>query len=52
MATSPSHRLLYNAQSGALSYDPDGNANGGAMIFAMLPLNLQASLRASHFQVT
>jgi Ca2+-binding RTX toxin-like protein len=34
-------RIIYNAQNGQLIYDSNGNAAGGAVLFATLAPNLQ-----------
>jgi Ca2+-binding RTX toxin-like protein len=42
-ADSPDERIIYNAGTGALIYDSNGNGEGSAMQFATLPKNLALS---------
>ena len=48
-ATTASQHILYNAGTGALSYDADGNGSGAAVQFATISKNL--SLTAASFHV-
>jgi Ca2+-binding RTX toxin-like protein len=49
-ATSASHRILYDAATGALRFDADGSSGGAAILFAILDTH-PASLAASDFVV-
>lgn len=49
-ATTTSHRLLYAPNTGLLTFDSNGNSNGGDAVIAVLPTNLQ-NLAAQSFQV-
>jgi len=51
-ATTPAQRILYDPGSGTLTYDTNGNAAGGAVVFAQISPGLGASLRADCFLVT
>jgi Ca2+-binding RTX toxin-like protein len=50
MATSASHRVIYDQTTGGLSYDADGTGQGGAVTFASL-MNKPADMSATDFFV-
>lgn len=49
-ATAPGHRIIYNPNGGALSYDPDGSGSQAAIRFAFID-NQPATLSTGDFQV-
>ncbi|MFN6133795.1 MAG: hypothetical protein ACK46L_12990, partial [Synechococcaceae cyanobacterium] len=52
-ATTPDHRILYDNSTGRLTYDSNGSASGGSIVFAViLPTGLGAAMHAGLFSVT
>ncbi len=50
-ATSLQHRIIYNTETGALSYDADGNKAGGIAAVHFATLTGAPNLSAADFEI-